>query len=381
MVRTRILLFLVGLILVPTATYLVVLFARGYRPNFTSKTINPTGILATKSTPDAAQIYIDGAFKGATNTTFNLNPGNYTVEIKKDTYSSWKKTIAIHPEEVSRAYVTLFPTIPSLKAVTTTGAAIPALSPDGSKIAYLSGANVYTLDLTDSPLGLLNRDSQLVYQLTPSKAERHIFWSPDSRQILVTATPSATLVDLANKNATEEIGAGLAVLQKQWQAVVNQRETQKKQLLPEALLNTLASSAAQLTWSPKETKLLYTATASATIADNLIRPLPGSSTQTQSRTLKSGTTYIYDLEEDKNFSVPCPIADAKWFASSEHIICSEKNKISIIEYDGLNPVVVYSGPLLPDFVFSYPSGKQILMLANLDAIVTTVPNLYALDLK
>ncbi len=381
MVRTRILLFLVGLILVPTATYLVVLFARGYRPNFINKTINPTGILATKSTPDAAQIYIDGSFKGATNTTFNLNPGAYGVEIKKDTYSSWKKDIQIRAEEVSRAYVTLFPAIPSLKAVTTTGAAIPALSPDGAKIAYLSGQNVYTLDLTDSPLGLLNRDSQLVYQLVPSKTEHHIFWSPDSRQILVTATPSAILIDLANRNTIQEIGLAVAGLQKQWQTVTDQRELQKRLLLPESLQNILATSAAQLTWSAKENKLLYTATASATIADNLIRPLPGSSTQTQDRTLARGKTYIYDLEEDKNFAIPCPIANVKWFATSEHVICTEKNKITVLEYDGLNPVVVYAGPLEAKFVFSYPSAKQILMLANLDAITTTAPNLYALDLK
>ncbi len=47
----------------------------------------------------------------------------------------------------------------------------------------------------------------------------------------------------------------------------------------------------------------YTATASAQIPEKLIQPLPGSSTQTETRSLLPGNVYIYDIEEDRNFLV------------------------------------------------------------------------------
>ena len=329
MQRTRILLFVTSIILVPLVTYFVILFARGYRLNWQRKQLSPTGLLVATSVPDGAQIYINGQLSSATNTTINLAPATYKVEIKKDGFSPWSKLLKVEAEIVTRATATLFPSVPSFKAITTGGAANPILSQDSTKITFTSGKKTYLLDLSESPLGLINRDAREIASTSSA-------WKTPTK-IDPTPTLSQTMQDI------------------------------------------LATAAGQLLWSPKENKLLYTATASASIPDDLIRPLPGSSTQPQSRALVEGVTYVYDLEEDRNFTVP---AGVSWFPDSAHLLLAEKGKVTIFEYDGQNATVVYAGPMENSFAFPYPSGKQLLILANLSSnSKTSVPNLYAVSLR
>ena len=114
--RTRILLFLLSLILVPTITVGVILFARGYRFSPRQQAFRVTGLLSATSLPNGASIYINNELKSATDTTLNLPPGNYQVKVKKEGYSPWEKTLTIAPEVVTRINPLLFPSVPSLKA-------------------------------------------------------------------------------------------------------------------------------------------------------------------------------------------------------------------------------------------------------------------------
>ncbi len=281
------------------------------------------------SLPDGAQIHLNGQLSSATNTTLNLPPATYRVEIKKDGFSPWTKTLKVEAEIVTRAAATLFPSVPSLKAITNAGAANPLLSPDGTKVVFTSGKKAYLLDLNESPLGLINRDAKEIASTASA-------WKTPTK---IDPTPT----------------------------------------LPQTMQDILATAAADLVWAPKENKLLYTATASASIPEDLIKPLPGSSFQPQSRTLVEGETYVYDLEEDRNFKVPSGVS---WFPDSAHLILTEKGKIIILEYDGQNATVVYAGPMENTFAFPYPSGKQLLILANLSSnSKTSVPNLYAVSLR
>lgn len=406
MVRTRILLFLVSLILVPTLSYFVILFARGYRFQPRSSTIvTPTGLLAANSNPDSAQLFINGSLKTATNSTISLEPGNYDVEIKKDGFAPWKKTLRIDAEIVTRAWATLFPTVPSLRALTFSGATTPSLSPDGTKVAYLLTEKItsklLTIDLSESALGALNRDSRLLSSLPSTLQNPTLTWSPDSKQILLSASPSAYLIDLSPNPLLQPVPK-IQTLLDSWAKITSRQETQKLALLPPKLQDLLATSSANLIWSPKENKLMYTATASATIPENLVKQLPGSSTQTQSRVLTPGKIYVYDTEEDRNFligeappSSPTPEPKNKkttpvllppppvysWFTTSSHLMKVEPGKITLLEYDSQNPVVVYAGPLESVFAAPYPSGKQLVILTNLNPTTSSLSNLYALSLK
>jgi hypothetical protein len=52
------------------------------------------GVIVT-STPDGADIEIDGAFVGSTPTTVALTAGNHTVIVRKKGYQSWQRTLKI----------------------------------------------------------------------------------------------------------------------------------------------------------------------------------------------------------------------------------------------------------------------------------------------
>src|SRR3990172_2933906 len=323
----RLLIFLTGLVVVPLGTILVILFARGYRPNFKDRALQPTGLLVAHSYPDGAQIFVNSLLKSATNSTINLSPGTYAVEIKKESYHPWKKSLLVEPEIVTRATAVLFPTVPSLKAVTTGGASNPVLSPDGSKIVFVQNtgalSGLYSLDLNESPLGLLNREARLIL--------------------------TSNLIDFA---------------------------------------------VSSLSWSPD------------------------SRSQPQERSLVPGTVYVYDVIEDRNFVVghtsvptriptlsptprtgrtsPTPTLTVKpfspltaythpsclsWFPTPSHLLKIEGETVIIIEYDNQNPTIVYTGPMQSGLALPYPSGKQLLILANLNPEINPYANLYAVSLR
>lgn len=407
MSASRVIVPAVGMVFVVFGTIGAILFAKGYRPDFNKKSIQPSGILVTQSYPDGAQVLVNNELKTATNNTLNLDPGTYQVEIRKDGFVPWQKTLQIQAEVVTRAIATLFPSVPSLKAITNSGATIPVMSPDGSKIAYITpdkkSPKLYTLDLTESPLGFINRDPKLITTLSQVQT---IAWSPDSRQLTLTASTSAQLIDVGSNTIRELTPARLSDLEATWSAQLKVQDTQKRATLPDGLKVILDSSTRDVVWSPKEDKILYTATASAVIADNLIRPLPGSSTQPQARTIVPLGVYVYDITEDRNFQidtvnlppptncppkVKCPIFDPwttikknagwSWFSNSYHLMKVDGTRILIKEYDNQNVNTVYSGPMSGGFAAAYPSGKQILILSNLNTESSPVPNLYAITLR
>jgi len=77
-------------------TPVLVMYTAGYRYNFKKNIIEKTGILYLDSSPDNAQIYINGRFKDETPTRFTkLLPDEYLVEVVKEGYHSWEKKVKI----------------------------------------------------------------------------------------------------------------------------------------------------------------------------------------------------------------------------------------------------------------------------------------------
>lgn len=379
MLRTRILLFLLGIILVPAATVGVIWFAKGYHTDPKTGQITSSGILSANSIPDGSQVIINGALKSVTNANIYLSPGKYQIQIKKDGYSSWQKTIPIEAEAVNRVYPVLFPSVPSLKSISFSGSILPTQSHDSNKVAYLipdkTTSKLFTVELYESALGSLNRESREVSILKSQVSK--LVWSPDNKQILALATGSATLIDINDGKSSEILDS--SVILAEWQKITNEKDLIKQESLPLALRNIISTSAADLVWSPRENKLMYTATASATIPNHLVAPLPGSNSTQEYRNLEIGKRYVYDIEEDKNYKISPE--NWKWFADSNHLIKTENKKIIIEDYDGTNPVVVYSGPMESEFVAAYPNSKYILILTNLGQTSPAIPNLYAISLR
>lgn len=374
------------------ATLIVIQLAKGYRPDWNNKSLRPTGLLAVTSQPTGAQVWINQKLKGATDTTFFLTPGEYEVEIKKDGYTSWKKTLTIEKELVTKADAYLFPHFPDLKTMTFTGALKPVLSPDGTKVVFgVSGQEadkngLWVLDLTEIPF--VSKEPRMILKNSPAGPDftkGSYSFSPDSRQVLLTIKTGRFeenyLLDpnvLTSPEHLQNITPTLPLIQKQWEKDQKEKQQQKMKKLPEELISILENSTKNISFSPDETKILYTATDSATLADNLIPPVPAASNQKQERTIKKDHTYVYDIKEDRNFFItdqepPC------WFPTSKHLYWVSKNQVTIIEYDGTNRTAIYEGPFENTYAFPFPSGTKLLVLTSLGK--NQPANLYSASLR
>lgn len=394
--------FLIALILGIAFT---IKYAKGYRPSFKNRTLEGTGLLAANSYPKGATVFINNRLTTATDDTLNLPPGEYLVKIAKDGYIPWEKTLKLEPELVTQTNTRLFPSVPDLKPLTFSGATDPLPSPDGEKIVFsVNNATtdtkngLYVLDLLDRPFSLNSDPRQISrtsakYDLIKAK----LTWSPDSTQILATlnqgeANEINLLLSPANFNDLadfKDVTARLPVILKEWQDIQAKKTHEQLKTLPEPIQLIATASAAMITFSPNEKKMLYVATASAQLTADLILPLPANSTQKETRAIEPNNYYIYDLEEDKNFFISPYIKNAPviWYPDSNHVIMvtndlpEQAGKIIIAEYDATNRHTVYAGPFAQNFIFPWPNGSRLIILSSLNGGSDLPPNLYSINLK
>ncbi len=95
---------------------LTVFYSLGWRFDWINKRVTQPGIFYFKIWPKSSQIYINGSQEKKTDFFFgsalidNLTPKKYVIEIKKDGFFSWKKTLEITKGEATEAKnILLFP--------------------------------------------------------------------------------------------------------------------------------------------------------------------------------------------------------------------------------------------------------------------------------
>jgi hypothetical protein len=357
--------------------------------DFKKSSLKPTGLISATSDPVGAQVLVDDTLKTATNNSFNIDPGYYTIRITKESYIPWEKKVRVQGEVVSQIDAFLFPTNPSLSPLTTLGIVNPTLSPDGAKVAYaipspVARAGLWYYELSEGPLGR-NRDPiQIDQNSTFDFKKSTIAWSPDTTQLLVENTSASRLYTLGKPNTFADVTITRKTLLADWDAAKIDTEKQKLAAFKPAIVNMATSSAKIISFSPDETKILYEATASATISQVIVPPLIGTNSTTEDRNIKPGKLYVYDSREDKNYF----LLDKKeisgavhWFPTSKHLLLTLKGKIDIMEYDRTNWVTIYSGPFVDDFVAPWSNGSRIIILTNLNGDALTLPNLYTVNLR
>jgi len=401
----RLVVSLATLIFIGLGAFLVLRFAQGYRLDLKRKTFSSTGILTVTSIPEGAQVWIDGKLKTATDDNLNLTPGDYWVEIKKDGFHPWQKKLIVEEQLVTSAYADLFSTFPDLKALTFTGAVNPVLSPDFQKVVFGTATasaekqGLWVLDLSGSPLGFSREPRQIVRNSENGRdfSKGDYQWSPDSKQVLVTLSEEAIngnqverrfLIEASRLTLEKRLvnlsEIELEALLERWQEEKLLREKESFSLLPEKLQKALNDNIGSFFFSPDQTKILYTATESAVIPENIIPPLPASNTQPEERQIEPNQVYVYDLKEDKNFFILEKQPEDKfpifsWFPTSNHIFLVQTDQVELIEYDGANKIAAYSGQFENSFAFPFPDGKRILILTSISK--NAPPNLYAVSLR
>lgn len=375
-------------------TVAVILYGTGYRLNIGKGKLGllETGLLVAKSQPDGASILINGHLTTATDNTIDLAPGEYKIRIVKDGYSSWEKTIKIQKEVVAKIDALLFTTTPKLESITDSGVGNPVMDPSNTQIAFtvnnssIKKSGVYILDVSTRPiLTLQSASTQIADNIIDNFSQASLSWSPDGKEILATisAEQSRTtyLLEASGFNQNpQDVTEVLTSINASWQKQKEDKEMSRIYGLKPKLKQLIAQNFRILSWSPDETKILYTASQSAALPLAITPPLLGTDATPDQREIKKDSIYVYDISEDKNYKINDGELSLSWFPDSKHLVFVDNQQINIIEYDGGNKTTIYAGPFIDKYVFSWPDGSRLVILTNFGNPNIT-PNLYTVGLK
>lgn len=390
----------------------IVLYANGYRFSFSpdSAGISKTGILNASSIPKGAQVYINGHLTSATDNAINLTPGKYEVTIAKDGYNPWKKDVQIQEQLVSEADAVLFPSAPNLQSVSSTGVQSPTIDPSGTKLAFRVASQsavkngIYVLDMNTRVFPVLltqSNSTQIVSDTTDTFSTATLSWSPDGTEILASipsrAASGAATTYLLQANtmntSPRDVTATLSSITADWQAKLADKRAARLASFRPAVQKMIAENMKIIAFSPDDMKILYEASVSATLPVIIEPRRIGNNLLYETRTIKKGSIYVFDLREDLNTKVldttpsstcidtePNCISPLTWMPDSEHLLLVQDKKISIVEDDGSNLTLIYAGPFVDSYVYPWPDGTKIVIMTNLNNL-TISPTFYTISLR
>jgi len=167
----------------------------GYRFDFDSKKIVQTGGFYFKVWPKSAQVYLDGKLKKKTDFFFgsafieNLLPKKYEIQIKKEGYHLWKKTLEIKEKLVTEAKnIILIPKNPSFTVLDEKVENF-SFSPDRRKIILKEEEDLKLFEIER------NIKSYLTEDISAQNFEE-LFFSADSKKILLKFDSEYKLLEL-----------------------------------------------------------------------------------------------------------------------------------------------------------------------------------------
>lgn len=365
-------------------TVLSMFYARGYRFVLNRQPgediaikVEKTGILAVRSIPDGAKIYLNEELKDVTNTTLNsLAPGNYTLKVEKVGFEPWVKEIEVYEDLVTDITATLVLRGGGLNPLTNSGVAKFQLSNNGEHIAYTSKgeerAGLWIIQLSNRPVNIFQTSKKLVAidqsSYVFSDAEE-ITWSPDDQQIMVKLpTGVYMLVDLSSPalqvptiyNDPSEIFTA-------WKELDFKNKKARIQSLevPEELADIAITENSK--WSPDGEKFYYI----------------------QNHEEGKAVVKVYNFEDPlpigENRYNEALITDASdipniyWFSDSRHLLLVTEENVRLISTEGTNQFEIFSGSVIDQKAYPTPGGDRVVILSKFKS--DTPENLYTVSIR
>lgn len=391
---------------------LIISYARGYRIDFKKQSLTPTGIISISAFPRAAKVYVNGQLKGISDINLTLPPGVYDVEVKKDGYTGWKKSVRLKGELVLILDVLLYPLNSSLSPLTnlSVNRAIPIAQSD--KVLLFSENDdelkdgIYLFETNNSPLSFFPPLKLIVLKKNLANVlgafelrDAGVEIPPDMKEAIfsfntLTGTVSYLLALDKENLSFFDISNSKDTIVLAW---LEQKEEIKRKILeafPKEIAKVASDSFRVIEFSPDESKLLYKAKQSVSLPQAITPPLIAVNQTPEERDIQINSLYVYDRKEDRNYSISninencLPTGQAgkleiencvSWYSDSKHLVINEGKKISIVDYDGQNKQTVYSGNFDSSF-FKVVDGK-VLILTNLNPEANKFPDLYAIGIR
>lgn len=384
-----------GFILVFITT-LTVLYSEGWRLNYgnpfaesgsinenNQETISKTGMIAVRSIPDGAKVFLSDNLITATDDTITtLIPGKYILTVSKEGYETWRKEVTVYSDLVTDITAVLVLQSPKLEPLTSLDVKTFSLSNNQNNIIFTSQntaqPGLWMLPLNRTGLNLFRNESIVLYQDTalykPSLAT-DLSWSIDDESIVVTNIDS-TYDDyqisnnrITTVNSIKDLEAFNTNKLEEWtdNFLLAKEAILIEQKAPESILKALKTSSNE--WAPDNEKF-FVIENNSLIVYNSEEPLP------------VGEKRVYTTVENFNPET----TKAYWYSDSYHFILVEKDEIipnyytiSLIRIDGTNKTSVYSGILASDKAYPSPAGDKIIVLTSLKE--NTPTNIYSIGLR
>jgi hypothetical protein len=375
-------------------TVLTVLYSEGWRINYLSSftdiqnttdndTILKTGMIAVRSIPDGAKVYVNDQLITATDDTItNLNPDKYTIKVEKEGYEVWAKEINVYSDLVTDITAVLVLQSPKLEPLTSLDVKTFSLSNNQNNIVFTSGNStqpgLWILPLNRTGINLFRNEAQVIAQDTAtakSSMAVDVKWSIDDENIIM-QNPEATytIFDISSDRITNSTMAkDLAQFEKEkneeWANDFLEAKTLivEGQKAPEYILQEMPTTMGN--WAPDNEKF-FMIRENKLVVYNSETPLP------------VGEKRIYETIPNLDPTN----TKVYWYSDSYHFIVVERDRekgnyytISLLRIDGTNKTAIYSGTLASDKAYPSPAGDKIIVLTSLKENNAT--NLYSIGLR
>ncbi|RJQ35540.1 PEGA domain-containing protein [Candidatus Parcubacteria bacterium] len=185
--------FLLFFVLTPVFVF----YAKGYRYNIDTRSIEKNGAFYVKSYPRGAEIFVDNLLMDRKTPTqlINIKPGIHALKVQKDQYVSWRKELEIRPGE------------------TTFAEDIVLFLEQREKVSLGDGSDNFLLNKAKDKYAHIDENKKLlVTDIEQIKNfDIHTFdqdyelldWSPDNQKLLLKNTNNYFIFDINQKKTTE----------------------------------------------------------------------------------------------------------------------------------------------------------------------------------